>query len=85
MRHRELQPVQAIQEFCEFSQELTNYLIRVKLGKDVNYLNLYNEMFDAYSLLLAMYQMFVKDQYQEGMFMIVADQKISRELTRWDP
>jgi len=82
-RHRALQPVQAIQEFCELSQELTNYLIRIALGKDVNYLSLYNELFDAYSILLTTYQIFVKDHNQENMFMIVADQKINREVQRW--
>lgn len=82
-RHRELQPIQAIQEMSELTQELTNYLIRIKLKKDVNYLNLYNELFDTIILLMTMYKMFVMDFKQENMFMIIADQKINREKTRW--
>lgn len=81
--HRELQPVQAIQELCELSQELTNYLIRTGLKKEVNYLNIYSELFDAYNLMLTTYQMFVKDLNQEEMFQMIADGKIQRELLRW--
>ena len=81
--HRDLQPLQAIQEFNELSQELTKYMINVALGRDVNYLNLYNELFDAYSLMLTMYRIFVKDLNQQGMFRICADNKINREIVRW--
>ena len=82
--HRELQPLQAIQELNELSQELTKYMINVALSRDVNYLNIYNELFDSFSLLLTMYKIFVKDLNQENMFIIVADQKINRELKRWN-
>lgn len=79
-KHKEKQTIMAMSEFAE----LIHALSKSQLNKTYSLQDIHEEIFDAYMTLLQMYQIYVVEHDLENIFKIIVNNKIERELWRWN-
>ena len=82
-RTSDLQIIKTVEELVSLSKELCKYVVNSALGVDIDYHNLYDEMFDAEFMIFQLKRLLITNPYSQNQYDEISIAKIERELERW--
>jgi len=80
---RDLQIIKTVEELVSLSKELCKYVVNSELGVDIDYWDLYDEMFDVEFMMFQLKRLFLNNPYSQNQYDEISIAKIERELERW--